>query len=54
MSSRKKRPSGPQTAAGLVRFFEDVQSKITISPMLILIAASVFTITIIAVNLIVK
>lgn len=54
MSSRKRRPTGPQTAAGLVRFFEDVQSRFTISPTLILVTAAVFTVTVIILNLIIK
>ncbi len=36
---RKRRGEGPLTAAGLVRFFEDVEAKVKISPMTILIVA---------------
>ncbi len=36
---RRRRSEGPLTAAGLVRFFEDVEAKVRISPMAILIIA---------------
>ncbi|MEL9997069.1 MAG: preprotein translocase subunit Sec61beta [Sulfolobales archaeon] len=51
---RKKRPVGPQTAAGLVRFFEDVESRFLISPITLLIIASVFVAVVIVMNLFIK
>ncbi len=45
-SRRRRRTGGPLTAAGLVRFFEDVEARVRISPMAIIIiaiAASVLT-----------
>ena len=51
---RKKRPVGPQTAAGLVRFFEDVESRFLISPITLLIIASVFVAVVIIMNLFIK
>ena len=32
---RKKETSGPMTAAGLVRFFDDVDAKVRISPYVV-------------------
>lgn len=54
MSSRKKRTAGPQSAAGLVRFFEDVESKFIISPITLLIMAAVFISMVVAMNLLIK
>ncbi|MEM0453495.1 MAG: preprotein translocase subunit Sec61beta [Sulfolobales archaeon] len=54
MSSRKKKTAGPQTAAGLVRFFEDVESKFTISPVILLVVATVFVSIVVAMNLLIK
>jgi preprotein translocase subunit Sec61beta len=51
---RKKRPVGPQTAAGLVRFFEDVESRFLISPITLLIIASVFVAVVIVMNLFIR
>ncbi len=54
MSSRKRKSSGPQSAAGLVRFFEDVESKLTISPVALLVLAAVFVSLVVAMNLLIK
>ncbi|MEM0361907.1 MAG: preprotein translocase subunit Sec61beta [Sulfolobales archaeon] len=54
MSSRKKRVAGPQSAAGLVRFFEDVESKFIISPITLLVLATVFISIVVAMNLLIK
>ncbi len=54
MSSRKKRASGPQSAAGLVRFFEDVESKFIISPTVLLVIATVFISMVVAMNMLLR
>jgi len=41
---RRRRAEGPLTAAGLVRFFEDVEARVRISPMTIVILAIVASI----------
>ncbi len=40
---RKKQTSGPMTAAGLVRFFDDVDAKVRISPYAVVWLAIGFT-----------
>jgi len=49
---RKKKGTGPVTAAGLVRFFEDVEAKVTISPMVAVISALAASAIITVLNLI--
>jgi preprotein translocase subunit Sec61beta len=39
---RKKKPSGPMSAAGLISFYEDTDAKITLTPTWILIVSIVF------------
>jgi|Deesub1362A_J573_1020465.scaffolds.fasta_scaffold44284_2 preprotein translocase subunit Sec61beta len=50
-SKKKKKTSGPLTAAGLVRFFEDVEAKVTISPSMIVIMAVMLTVTVAVMNI---
>ncbi len=40
-SSRKKKESGPLTAAGLVAFYENYKSKVEISPTSLVIISAV-------------
>ncbi len=54
MSSRRRRTSGPMTAAGLVRFFEDVEAKVKISPMTIIIMAAAMSVAAAILNLILR
>jgi len=53
-SRRKKKTAGPLTAAGLVRFFEDVEARITISPTAIVIIAFTFIAVITIMNLLIR
>ncbi len=39
---RKKKPSGPMSAAGLISFYEDTDAKITLTPTWILIISVAF------------
>ena len=50
-SQRKKKGTGPVTAAGLVRFFEDVEAKVTISPTAIVIFAIATSIVVAVLNI---
>lgn len=50
----KKKTLSPMAAAGLVRFFEDVDAKVTISPTMILILAASFAIAMTALNLLLR
>ncbi len=51
---RKRKGEGPLTAAGLVRFFEDVEAKVRISPMAILIIAMAASVVAAVLNFILK
>ena len=53
-SRRRRRTEGPLTAAGLVRFFEDVEAKVRISPMTIIIIAIVASVLATVLNYIFK
>ncbi len=39
---KKKKPSGPMSAAGLISFYEDTDAKIVLTPTWILIVSIVF------------
>jgi preprotein translocase subunit Sec61beta len=46
-SKRKKKGSGPMTAAGLVAFYEDYEGKIKLSPIAIVVISIVFSLAVI-------
>ena len=47
---RRRRAGGPLTAAGLVRFFEDVEAKIRISPMAVIAIAIAISVVAMVLN----
>lgn len=51
MSSKKKKPSGPMSAAGLVSYYEDLESIIKITPTQVVIITVVFATLIVALRL---
>ncbi len=53
-SQRKRKTTGPVTAAGLVRFFEDVEAKVTISPTTIVILAIATSVAVAVLNILFK
>ncbi len=52
MSSRRRRREGPGpfTAAGLIRFYEEVEEGIRIKPSIVIIIAVILVATVIALN----
>lgn len=44
---RRKKGSGPMTAAGLVAFYEDYNEKFTLSPLAIVLISVIFTVIVI-------
>ena len=50
-SAKKRKTTGPVTAAGLVRFFEDVEAKVTISPTTIVILAIATSVVVAVLNI---
>jgi len=51
-SGSKKRPTGPLTAAGLIRFYEEVDVGVKMKPYTLIIIATLFTIAIIVLNIV--
>lgn len=55
MSERKKkRPSGPMSAAGLVSFYEDLESAIKLTPTQVFIITIVFATLVMILRLILR
>jgi preprotein translocase subunit Sec61beta len=52
MSSKKKKPSGPMSAAGLVSYYEDLESVVKITPTQVFIITVAFATLIIALRVI--
>jgi preprotein translocase subunit Sec61beta len=46
-SKRKRRGSGPMTAAGLVAFYEDYEEKFRLSPLAIVMISIIFSLAVI-------
>ncbi len=51
--SRKRKESGPMTAAGLVAFYQSYKGKIEISPTTMIIASAVLAATVVVLRLLV-
>ncbi|OYT51443.1 MAG: preprotein translocase subunit Sec61beta [Desulfurococcales archaeon ex4484_204] len=51
---RRRRSEGPLTAAGLVRFFEDVEAKVKISPIMVIIVGIAISVMAAVLNIIFK
>ncbi|HEU97983.1 MAG TPA: preprotein translocase subunit Sec61beta [Fervidicoccus fontis] len=49
---RKKKPSGLMSAAGLISFYEDTDTKFSISPTVVVIISIVFVAAVVALRLI--
>ena len=47
MSSRRRKQSGPMTAAGLISFYDEYEGKVKMSPMTLIIAASVYALIVV-------
>ncbi|MEB3774018.1 MAG: preprotein translocase subunit Sec61beta [Desulfurococcales archaeon] len=47
MSSRRRKQSGPMTAAGLISFYDEYEGKIKMSPMTLVIVASVYALIVV-------
>uniref|UniRef100_A0A7J3ZIL9 Preprotein translocase subunit SecG n=1 Tax=Fervidicoccus fontis TaxID=683846 RepID=A0A7J3ZIL9_9CREN len=50
-SERKRRPSGPLTAAGLISFYEDTDARIKLTPAKILLISSAFVMLVVGLRL---
>jgi len=50
-SGSKKKPTGPLTAAGLIRFYEEVDVGVKMKPHTLLIIATLFAVVIIVLNI---
>jgi len=48
MSSKKKKPSGPMSAAGLISFYEDLESPLKITPTQAILIAVAFAAAVVA------
>ena len=46
MAKKKRRQSGPMTAAGLIAFYEEYEGKVKISPTTLVLLASAFAVII--------
>ncbi len=49
---RRKKGSGPMTAAGLVAFYEDYEEKFTLSPLAIVLIAVIFSVIVIVAHVV--
>ncbi|HIQ03825.1 MAG TPA: preprotein translocase subunit Sec61beta [Desulfurococcales archaeon] len=55
MSRRRRRreAGGPITAAGLIRFYEETEIGIKVKPHVVIVAAIIFTVTVLLLRLII-
>ncbi|MCE4599232.1 MAG: preprotein translocase subunit Sec61beta [Desulfurococcales archaeon] len=52
MSSRRRRQSGPMTAAGLISFYDEYEGKIKMSPTTLVLIAAVYAVIVVVAHLI--
>jgi len=50
-SGSKKKPTGPLTAAGLIRFYEETDVGVKMKPHILVIIATLFTVAVIVLNI---
>jgi len=52
MAPKRRKQSGPMTAAGLISFYDEYEGKVKMSPMTLIIAAVAYAVIVVIAHLI--
>lgn len=51
MARKKKRESGPMSAAGLIAFYDEYEGKVKMSPVTLVLVSTAFTVIVVLAHL---